>query len=68
VSDNDLVDVVELVPVLVLLVGLAIERLELRTSWDGDVEGLGRVEGLLVEQVELVSVCHVAQELIGEPV
>mmetsp|Transcript_38034 Transcript_38034/g.88957 ORF Transcript_38034/g.88957 Transcript_38034/m.88957 type:complete len:219 (-) Transcript_38034:572-1228(-) len=65
---DDLVDVVELVPVLILIVHVSIQRLELRTSWDGHVQGLGCEEGLLLEKIEVVPVHQIGKELIREPV
>ena len=56
VPDDDLVDVVELVPVLLIAVHVAEKRLELRPPRHGDVECLGGEERLLVEQVPVVPV------------
>lgn len=60
--DDDLVDVVELVPVVVKVVGVAEQGLEARATGDGHVERLGREERLGLEQVEVVGVVEVAQE------
>lgn len=43
-----LADVVELVPVLVVHHDVAVERLEFGPARDGQVEGLGREERLLI--------------------
>ena len=53
-ADDDFVDVVELIPILVFVIHVAVERLELWASWDGDVQGLGGVECLLLKEVEIV--------------
>ena len=66
-TNDDLVDVVELVPVVVLGQGVLDEGLELGSARDGDVERLGGEEGLHVEQVEVVLVHQVGQQLIGHP-
>ena len=68
VANENFVDVIELVPVLVLLVGIAVQWLELGATRDGDVECLGSKEGLLVEEVGAVLVGHIAQKLVCEPV
>ena len=62
-TDDDLVDVVELVPVVVKSSGVLDERLVLGTSRDGDVQSLGREERLEVEQVEVVLVDQVGHQL-----
>ena len=66
-ADDDLVNVVELVPVLVL-VEVAVERLELGSAGDGDVERLGGVERLEVKEIKVVRVREVAQQLRAEAV
>ena len=67
VALDDLVHVVELVPVLVHL-HVAVQRLVLRTTGDRHVQRLRREEGLLVEQVEVVLVRDVRQQLVRQPV
>ena len=54
VPDDDLVDVVELVPVLLVPVHVAEKGLELGTPRHRDVESLRREEGLLIEEVPVV--------------
>ena len=44
VSNYDLVDVVEFIPVFILFIRISVERLELGTARDGHVECLGGVE------------------------
>lgn len=56
VSDDDLVDVVELVPILLIPIHVAEQGLELRPSRHGDVESLGGEERLFIEQVPVVPV------------
>mmetsp|Transcript_26458 Transcript_26458/g.83860 ORF Transcript_26458/g.83860 Transcript_26458/m.83860 type:complete len:710 (-) Transcript_26458:29-2158(-) len=67
-SDDDLVDVIELVPVLVLIVHVAVQRLELGATWDCHVQGLRSVKGLLLEEVEVIPVHQVGEQLVREPV
>ena len=67
-ADDDLVDVVELVPVVVLRLEVAVEGLELGPAGDGHVERLGRHEGGQVEEVEVVLVRQVRDELRRQPV
>ena len=67
-SDDQLVDVVELVPVLVSLVHVAVEGFKLWPAGDAHVQRLGGEERLLLEEVEVVLVREVRQQLTGEPV
>mmetsp|Transcript_736 Transcript_736/g.1704 ORF Transcript_736/g.1704 Transcript_736/m.1704 type:complete len:700 (-) Transcript_736:62-2161(-) len=67
-ADDELVDVVELVPVLVRLVHVPEQRLELRPARDAHVQRLGGEERLLLEQVEVVLVREVAEQLPGQAV
>ena len=60
--DDDLVDVVELVPILIEGVHVAIKRLKLGTTRDGHVERLRRKERLLVEQVGGITVRVIGEE------
>ena len=66
--DNDLVDVVELIPIVINSEGIFDERLEFGASWNGHVESFGREEGFEVEQIEVVVVDEVGEELVGYPV
>mmetsp|Transcript_34682 Transcript_34682/g.90798 ORF Transcript_34682/g.90798 Transcript_34682/m.90798 type:complete len:323 (+) Transcript_34682:5545-6513(+) len=63
VSHDDLVDVVELIPVLVAHCDLAVERFKLGPAWDGLVEGLRGVERLEVKEIEVVLVGEVREQL-----
>eukprot|EP00965_Chrysotila_dentata_P150735 4980259-Pleurochrysis_carterae.AAC.1 len=67
-ADDDLVNVVELVPVVVVAVEVAVERLKLGPAGDGHVEALGRDERVDVEEVEVVGVAQVGEQLRGEAV
>lgn len=51
-----------LVPVVVVVVRVAVERLEAGSSGDGDVEGLGGEERLGLKEVEVVAVGDVAEK------
>lgn len=62
-ADDELVDVVELVPVLVPRVHVAEQRLKLGPPRDAHVERLGGDEGVDVKQVEVVAVDQVGQQL-----
>mmetsp|Transcript_26833 Transcript_26833/g.45004 ORF Transcript_26833/g.45004 Transcript_26833/m.45004 type:complete len:337 (+) Transcript_26833:5589-6599(+) len=65
-TDDELVDVVELVPVLIGLVHVAVQRLELGAARDAHVQRLRREEGLALEQVEVVLVRQIAEQLPSE--
>mmetsp|Transcript_21507 Transcript_21507/g.56147 ORF Transcript_21507/g.56147 Transcript_21507/m.56147 type:complete len:221 (-) Transcript_21507:773-1435(-) len=56
VADDDLVDVVELVPVVLVRVVVAEQRLELRAARDRQIQRLRREETTTVEEVEVVRV------------
>mmetsp|Transcript_13648 Transcript_13648/g.34058 ORF Transcript_13648/g.34058 Transcript_13648/m.34058 type:complete len:266 (-) Transcript_13648:916-1713(-) len=53
-ADDDLVDIIELIPVIIVLLQIAMQRLELRSSWNSHIQGLGRNEGVHVEEVEVI--------------
>ncbi|RUP50905.1 hypothetical protein BC936DRAFT_137165 [Jimgerdemannia flammicorona] len=67
-ANDDLVDVVELVPVLVGCVHVAVERLELGPAGNGHVEGLSGEEGVEVKEVKVVLVAQVREQLVREAV
>mmetsp|Transcript_61033 Transcript_61033/g.143984 ORF Transcript_61033/g.143984 Transcript_61033/m.143984 type:complete len:850 (-) Transcript_61033:159-2708(-) len=67
-ADDDLVDVIELVPVLLVHVVVAEERLELGAAGDGQAERLGGVEALHIEKVEIITVRQIRQQLRREAV
>ena len=66
--DDDLVDIVELVPILVIGVHVTVQRLKLGSTGKGNVERLGGEERLAVKQVERVLVRVVTQELSSDSV
>jgi len=63
VSDYDFVDVVELVPVFVIVINVAMEGFEFGSSWESNVESLGSEEGLVFEEIEVVTIGKVTEEL-----
>mmetsp|Transcript_8139 Transcript_8139/g.19406 ORF Transcript_8139/g.19406 Transcript_8139/m.19406 type:complete len:590 (-) Transcript_8139:14-1783(-) len=67
-SHDNLVDVVELVPVLILIVHVTVKGLELGATWNCHIQRLCRVEGLLFEEVEVVLVHQIRQQLVGQAV
>lgn len=44
------------------------ERLELGSTRNGHVQGLGREEALRIEQIEEVAVYQIGQQLVGQPI
>jgi hypothetical protein len=66
--NDELVDVVELVPVLIAGVHVAVQRLELGATRDAHVERLGGDEAVVVEEVEVVAIRQIAQQLTCQPV
>ena len=61
--DDDLVDVVELVPIVIQGSRILDQRLVFRTPGNSDVQCLSGEEGLQVEQVEVVVVDQVSHQL-----
>lgn len=68
VSQNDLVNIVKLVPVLVEIAEITIERFESRTSRDGKVESFGCEERFEVEEIVIVFVDYVRKHLARQTV
>ena len=62
-SDDELVDVIELIPILIAGVHVPEQRLKLGPSGNGHIERLGCDEGVSIEQIEVVLICEVAQQL-----
>ncbi len=62
-TNNDLVDVIELIPVILKRCGILDQRFVFGSSGDGNVKGLGREKGLQVEQVKVVVVNQVSHQL-----
>jgi hypothetical protein len=56
VADDNLVDVVKLIPVFIIFKLIAIQRLEFRSTRDRQVQCFRSVEALLVKQVEIIFV------------
>mmetsp|Transcript_22047 Transcript_22047/g.55884 ORF Transcript_22047/g.55884 Transcript_22047/m.55884 type:complete len:233 (+) Transcript_22047:5920-6618(+) len=66
--DDDLVDVIELVPVVVVRIQVAVERLELGASGNGHVQRLCREERAHVEEIVVVLVGHICEKLRSQTV
>lgn len=66
--DNDLIDIVELIPILIKVTQISVERLELWTSWNSNVESFSSEERFEVEQIKIVFINDVRKHLIGETV
>ena len=66
--DDDLVDVVELVPIFIGRVHVLDERLKFRTARYGHVQRFGGEERFEIEQVEVVVVQEVGEQLIGQSI
>jgi len=58
-TNDDLVDIIELIPVIISVFDISVQRLKLGSTRDSHVEGLGREEALLVEQVEVILVSQI---------
>lgn len=66
--DDNLVDVIELIPVLVAHVAVLDQWLELGSSRNSHVQCLGCEEALRIKQVEEVAVHQIGQQLIRQSV
>jgi hypothetical protein len=53
-ANYDFRDIIELVPVLILLVDVSVQWLEFRAAWDGNVQSLSREEALQIEEIIVV--------------
>ena len=62
-TDDELVDVIELIPVLIARVHVSKEGLKLGPAGNAHVERLGRDEGVGVKEVEVVQIRQVTQKL-----
>lgn len=67
-SDDNLVDVVKLIPVFVAHVVVLDQGFKFRTTRNGHVESLCCEEALRIEQVEEVIVNEIRQQLVGQSV
>lgn len=67
-SDDDLVDIVELVPVLILKWIFLDQRFELWTTGDSLIERLRSEERLQIEEIKVVVVDQISEKLITKSV
>lgn len=67
-SDNNLIDVIELVPIIVARVVILDERLEFRAAGNRHVQRLRGEEAFRIKQVEEVIVDEVGQQLIRKTI
>jgi hypothetical protein len=58
-TDNNLIDVVELIPIFITKTQISVQWLKLRATGDSHVQGLGGVERFEFEEVEVVLVCEI---------
>lgn len=66
--NDNLVNVVELIPVIVAEIVVLDQWLELGTTWDGHVKRLRREETLGIEKVEEIIVDEIGEQLICQTV
>mmetsp|Transcript_42648 Transcript_42648/g.166461 ORF Transcript_42648/g.166461 Transcript_42648/m.166461 type:complete len:380 (-) Transcript_42648:539-1678(-) len=67
-SNDQLVDIVEFVPVLIPFINVSVQGLELGSPRYGHIKSFCGIESPLVEQVEIVGVKQVGQKLRGKSV
>jgi hypothetical protein len=64
-SNDYFSDIVELVPILVLLIYITIQGLEFRTSRYCNIQSLSSKERLDIEKIVVVLINNVREQLIG---
>lgn len=67
-SDDDLVNVIEFIPIVIARVVIFNQGLKLRTAGNRHVESFGCEETLRVEQVEEVFVDKIGEQLISQTI
>jgi len=67
-TKDDFVDVVELVPVVVEVIGISVERFESRSTGNSDVESFSSEESFGFEEVMVVFVGEIGEEGTSESV
>ena len=60
-SDNDLVYIIKLIPVLIFFINIAVEWLKLGPAWNRQIESFRCIERLLVEEIEVVLVSQIRE-------
>lgn len=65
-SNDDLIDVVKLVPILIEITEISIKGLKFRSTRDSNIQSLSSEEGFEVEKVEIILINNVRKHLISE--
>lgn len=65
VTNDDLTDVIELIPILVLLEDVSEQWFELRTTWNSHIQRLCRVQRSFVEQVVIILIHDIGTQLVS---
>ena len=53
------VDIIEFIPIFILLEDVSIERLELRSTRNSHIERFSGVKALFVKQIVVIAICKV---------
>lgn len=67
-TKDDLVDIVELVPVVVEVVGISVQGFETRSTGNSDVESFSSEESFWFEEVVVILVGEIGEEGTSESV
>ena len=66
ISDYDFVDIVELVPIFVIVELVFVERFKLGSSRDRYIQRFCSVETLFVKKIEIVFIYKITQKLVSQ--
>lgn len=67
-TNNDFVDVVELIPIVVANIVVFDQWLKFRSTGNGHIQCFGGEETLWIEQIEKVAVDQIREQLIGQTI
>ena len=65
VPNDYFVDIIEFIPIFILLEDVPIEWLELRTTRNSHIERFSGVKALFVKQIVVIAICKVRKQLVG---
>jgi len=68
VAYNNFVNIIELIPILIIVKLILVKGFKLWASWNRHVQRLCGVETFLIEQVEIVFIDKVTQKLVSKSV
>jgi hypothetical protein len=63
-SHNDLVDIIEFIPILIFFINISIEWFKLGTSRNSHIQSFGREKALFVEKVKVILINQITKKLV----